>query len=192
MDLNFRQDKSAYRCASAPQGRTCHISRINTCTYRDPPDSLSFGPRHNDRAEWTTTRHIDLTLSISSPMFFPFSSRCLLASSLSFLALVRSICSALYIFPTCRLLNFASAGVFLPATFPIIDSPQLRQSPTSSKGDHAALYWRIFWIKRSVFLFYDCRCILFTALVSCCIERKCSRDQYTLDAGHLAFFAVVT
>ena len=69
---DVRQHLLAYRRASAPQGRSRCISPFqHTCTNRNPPGSLSFGPRRNDRAEWTTTRHIDLTLSISPPMFFP-------------------------------------------------------------------------------------------------------------------------
>lgn len=61
VNFNVRQGKPAYRCASAPQGRQRHISPVNTCIHRDPSGSMSFGPRRNDRAEWTTTRHIDLT-----------------------------------------------------------------------------------------------------------------------------------
>jgi hypothetical protein len=65
------QHLSAYRFASPPEGPSYCTSPINTCTHRDPSGFSSFGPRRNDSAGWTTTRHIDLTLSISSPMFFP-------------------------------------------------------------------------------------------------------------------------
>ena len=118
MYLNIRHDKSAYRCASAPQGRTCHISRINTCTYRDPAGSLSFGPRRNDRAEWTTTRHIHLTLSISSPMFFPFSGRQapILSCRCPFSSRKKPSLQpcTVHFSQLAVFLNFVSAGVFLP------------------------------------------------------------------------------
>ena len=85
--FDVRQHLLAYRRASAPQGRSRCISPFqHTCTNRNPPGSLSFGPRRSDRAEWTTTRHIDLTLFISSPTFFPsLAGRRLLVLSLSFL-----------------------------------------------------------------------------------------------------------
>jgi hypothetical protein len=87
-DFNLCQEMLTCRCASAPQGRSRRISPINTCIHRDPPGSLSFGPRRNDRAEWTTTRHIDLTLFHLVSDVLPFPSWRLLASSLlSFLAL---------------------------------------------------------------------------------------------------------
>lgn len=117
-------------CASPPQRPSRRISPINTCTHRDPSGSLSFGPRRNDSAVWTTTRHIDLTLSISSPMFFP---------SLAGVYLFRRcpLCEA-FLQPcaSCQLaafLDFVSTGVFLPATPHIIDSPHQRLSPDPAR-----------------------------------------------------------
>jgi hypothetical protein len=59
-------------------------------------------------------------------MFFPFSSRRLLASSLSFLVLVRSICSALYISP-----NLPSFKLCFRRSFPTRHS-SYHQFPSSS------------------------------------------------------------